>query len=486
MPAIHTTIPDAVLPIALTDPNKIVTEYESYTLIPRLGPLTYAYIRRDAWRRLWHFHLTLKLLDKVAVHKQVWKVVPDISATKLNAVTNIGRTNTEFTADPLSAARRPAAGDPADVAPDLLLRSFKRLPGESVGLLSGTRLVATRRVEIQDAAEAESQQEILEILKQRNPVVNKLVEDGRFLDQQGAIKAELLDLDTAGRLKVLLDTMYTRELPQPKGLVRTVAENIVRNALPAGDTMFGEFGRLIAEDARLRTNVVDSIADNLRELGAFSGLNSLDDATIVDSREWAFLRRERVELLLQPPEYRGPLSINSVAPNSELTISDSQTIGTQTFDISATQRARSSGSNILIANQIKEKLGTLYDYGSNLGQTMSEQGYERDNSRGEKRSIIEQTLSEISETNASKTISVTAPSGPPAGRTAPPRARRRFPPPSRAGTGPPRGRSRPVRPLLPLTASESIAPPRSPAWPSRWYRPTPRRPSRAGLLRTSS
>ena len=59
---------------------------------------------------------------------------------------------------------------------------------------------------------------------------------------------------------------------------------------------------------------------------------------------------------------------------------------------------RSAANRLQLENdQIKEKLGTLYDYGSNLGQTMSEQGYERDNSRGEKRSIIEQTPDVVAE-----------------------------------------------------------------------------------------
>jgi len=159
-------------------------------------------------------------------------------------------------------------------------------------------------------------------------------------------------------------------------------------------------------NANVRKGVVQSIAAMLNDFGAFGGLNALDDAAIVESREWAFLRRERVELLLQTPEFRGPVGINSVAPNSELTISDTRTTGTQILDIDSRRRAEQSGTNLTIAQQVKEKLGTLHDHGSNLGQTMSEQGYERDNSRGEKRSIVEQTLSEISETNASKTISI--------------------------------------------------------------------------------
>lgn len=407
MPTLHTSIPDTVLPTALAEPNRIVTRYESYTLIPRLGPLTYAYIRRDAWRRLWHFHLTLKLLDKLAVHKKVWKTVPVLSAVKLTAIANVGRAGVEVSAESLSSIRKSGAAGRAQVAPTMLLRSFRRLPGESVSLLSGTAPVVAPRLTILDTAEAESAQGILELMKERNPVVDRLADVGKLLDKDGAVRAELLALDTKGRLDVLLDAMSSPE-GQPRKLLVAVSKNAVQNALSVKDGMFGELGRLIKDDAGLRNKVIGAVAEMLHDFGALSGLSSLDDAAIVDSREWAFLRRERVELLLQTPEYRGPVGINSVAPNSELTISDTQTTATQTFDIAASRRAQRSGSNMLIANQIKEKLGTLYDYGSNLGQTMSEQGYERDNTRGEKRSIVEQTLSEVSETNASKTISISS------------------------------------------------------------------------------
>jgi hypothetical protein len=58
-----------------------------------------------------------------------------------------------------------------------------------------------------------------------------------------------------------------------------------------------------------------------------------------------------------------------------------------------------------ISSEVKNKLGILFDYGSNLGQTMSEQGYTQDNMKSEKRSRVESALREISQQNSSVTVS---------------------------------------------------------------------------------
>ncbi len=57
---------------------------------------------------------------------------------------------------------------------------------------------------------------------------------------------------------------------------------------------------------------------------------------------------------------------------------------------------------------MKSKLGTLFDFGSNLGQTMSEQGYTQESMKSEKRSRVESALREISQQNSSVTVSTQA------------------------------------------------------------------------------
>ena len=65
MAAIHTVIPVNVLPTELATPNIISAEYESFTLIPRLGPLSYAYYRRRTRGIIYDLIATLDLIGVV-------------------------------------------------------------------------------------------------------------------------------------------------------------------------------------------------------------------------------------------------------------------------------------------------------------------------------------------------------------------------------------------------------------------------------------
>jgi hypothetical protein len=407
MTTIHTNIPNNVLPTALTDPNKIVTEYDSYTLIPRLGPLSYAYIKRAARQRLWYINRTLVLLDLVAAYKATWKIKPDLPLLTLNTMVATGRTLPGVrTPDPVLRPRVPSREERIAVGPRVLLDTVRRLPSPTVEFSPDAAIATTPASVLRENLQAESDRDILISLREPNPVVDRLVKDGKLLDSAGDIRDELIDLDAHGRLSAILDTVPPTTT-QPSPFANEVAETVVKSALES-DRSLTELNDVVNANDSLNSRIGASVTDLIGQLDILLGVATFDDAPIVDSREWAFLRRERVELLLEPPRFRGPLSVNPVAPNSELTLTDSQTAEARTLDLSASRSARTTGSNLLISNQIKEKLGTLHDFGSNLGQTMSEQGYEKDSSKGEKRTIVEQTLSEISEANASQTISTSS------------------------------------------------------------------------------
>jgi hypothetical protein len=405
MPAIHSEIPDENLPTRLTDPNRIVTEYESYTLIPRLGPLAYAYIQKAVWKRLKYLDLALVLVQKMQTHKSDWNVLPVVSVMNLNTAAAIGHVMASGASERIPPGRRAAEAARADAAPRLLLDTMRRLPAQSVRQLSGAVSVGSNDADMLAEREAESGQEILEELSKRNPVIDTLATQGQLFDKRGVFHNELLARDPSESLAFMAEVTRPPDA-NPSDLLQTVTANAVADIIKVDSAKFEQLGTVLKADSALANKVSSSIAAAMADIGIFAGLLTLNDAAIVDSREWAFLRRERVELLLYPPKFRGPLSVDPVAPNSDLTVSDSVTSGSQRIDISTSQSARSSASNVMLSTQVKEKLGTLYDYGSNLGETMSEQGYERDTSRGEKRSLVEQALSEISEANASTTVSV--------------------------------------------------------------------------------
>ncbi|MDU9004591.1 hypothetical protein [Sedimentitalea todarodis] len=403
MTTIHSTISNDVFPTELTDPNKIVTEYQSYTLIPRLGPLSYAYIKKAARRRLWYMNRTLVLLNMVATYKATWKVKPDLQSLALGAMVTTGHTAPGVNTDPAIVRRVPTSDERRMIGPRVLMNNVRRLPDRPTAAPAGGVVAASPMADLRIGLQSESDRDILGIFRESNPVIDRLVATGRLLDDKGDINDELVDMDPMGRLSAIIEAAPAPE-SEASAFISSVSKSVTVDAL-AHDRSLSPVAKVAKANSALQDRVAASVADSVAQLDMLMGVATYDDAPIVDSREWAFLRRERVEILLSPPKFRGPLSVNSVAPNSELTLTDSQSTTSQTFDISASQSARTSGQNMLISNQIREKLGTLHDFGSNLGQTMSEQGYEKDNSKGEKRTIIEQTLSEISETNAATTIS---------------------------------------------------------------------------------
>ncbi|MEP3330426.1 hypothetical protein [Sedimentitalea sp.] len=405
MTTIHSTIPNDVFPTELTDPNKIVTEYQSYTLIPRLGPLSYAYIKKAARRRLLYMNRALVLLKMVATYKATWKVKPDLQTLAFGAMVTTDRTVTGASTGIAAVGRVPTSDERRIIGPQVLMNTVRRLPTRPTAAPVEEAIVATAATDLRGNLQSENDRDILGMFRESNPVIDRLVATGRLLDDKGDINDELVDLDPQGQLSAIMESAPAAET-ETSAFIKSVSKSVTVDAL-AQDRSLTPVAKVAKANSSLQDRVVSSVADSVAQLDMLVGVATFDDAPIVDSREWAFLRRERVEILLSPPKFRGPLSVNSVAPNSELTLTDSQTTTSQTYEINASQSARTSGQNLLISNQIREKLGTLHDFGSNLGQTMSEQGYEKDNSTGEKRAIIEQTLSEISETNAATTISAT-------------------------------------------------------------------------------
>ncbi|MEO1138159.1 MAG: hypothetical protein AAFW87_01775 [Pseudomonadota bacterium] len=403
MPVVTTTIPDSALPQALAEPNRITTEYESFALIPRLGPLAYFKAQRAIWNRLRDLSSTLRLLDLAKRHRATFASLPTIAEKALTPAYNLGFTARIRTQDDA----RVDLGFSRDAILDsgALLNSFRGLQTETVTALSGKRVVDSSPAAVADRVQAESGQAILQILKSPNAVINRMVQSNRLLDKQGAFRDDILDLDTTEQAKTLLDGMDEVVKPQ-EGFYESIAETVLQNAIPkAGRQRLGRLGDVVRRDDGFRDRIRKSLAGVVAEHRYFARITSLDDTPIVESREWAFLRREEVQMDFGTPVFRGPVALNSVAPNSELTVSDSFSISDQTIAANAFARGEVRGSNVILANQIKNKLGTLYDYGSNLGQTMSEQGFSRDTSRDEKRSLVEQTISEISEANASRTLS---------------------------------------------------------------------------------
>ena len=294
MPVVTTTIPESSLPQALADPNRITTEYESYTLIPRLGPLSYFQARKAVWNRLRDLNATLRLLDLAKRHQTRFARLPTIDERVLTQAYNLGfATNLRIldrTPDDVLQPRE------ITLQTDGLLTAFRGLQEETVTAVSGKRAVNTAPAPVANRIEAESGQEILAFLKAPNAVVNRLVQSDRLLDKAGAFQKKILDLDATKQAITLLDSLDEVVKPQG-GIYEAIAETMLQTAIPkTGAKHLRRLGDVVRADDALRERLRKNIAGMLAESRQFNRIKSLDDAPIVESREWAYLRREEVQM----------------------------------------------------------------------------------------------------------------------------------------------------------------------------------------------
>ncbi len=407
MAEIHTNIPSSVLPIELAALNQITTEYESFALIPKLGPLSYTYYRRQTRKTIYHIIQALDLIKLSSEYLSRWKVLPIIPVQVLS------------TPEILKSANSPQVIDfdaLLQVNFDIASANMKELSFNSgqptKSLMSERSLnIFTSAVTKGSAVKSEevsekksSLQHVLSIVSESNPVIRTLSKSGYVLTKDGVVSEKLIEMDIEKRMSLVFSELINKKTKVPK-LVSNMAMNLVDREIETDIQNLGDAGIILQKNTDLRANLHKIVAERLELDRVIDSIPSLDDSVITDSREWAFIRKERVVLELKTPYFRGPISLNSVAPKSELLLSQGSTSSSEQVTSSLKQQSSKLSGNNVISRQIKENFGTLYDYGSNLGQTMSEEGFSKDTSQGLKRTIVEASLNEISQANSDITIS---------------------------------------------------------------------------------
>ncbi|BDD05618.1 hypothetical protein [Aureibacter tunicatorum] len=131
-----------------------------------------------------------------------------------------------------------------------------------------------------------------------------------------------------------------------------------------------------------------------------------DDSSITKSREWAFQRVETLTLNLQKPVLRGPFSAETVAPNSELTISESFTSESFQLSESASRSANSQSveNGVFSSVKFKAALNNMTESGITDENSFSKDSTLFNTLRERRRDSINKTLTNISNENENKDI----------------------------------------------------------------------------------
>lgn len=386
--SLHTTIGDQHFPVSVADPNRLTSYYESYVLIPHLGPLLYSKLFGKLKRITDDFTNAIKLVDAVVTYRKRYGEIPPTpyipdDVMEVGSVINEGTTAARFKID--EAYARPNTRRPQAVLG--LLKAVGRTVIESAPVAS---LYAV------DDGRMASYRAVLSGLARDNSAVSALVQEGLVLGGERLVSEDFLQSGTRAQLETMVKSaMRSPGEALAGGRGSKFAASMTKTLL--------KHNEILLPHTDLMVNLVAlSMAQFFDNYGI---VNPSDHIKVVDSCEWAFLRRERISLDLGTPIFRGPLSVNSVAPKSELKLTETQSRVTKTGTRTLASTRDDLKEYNSITAEVESRLGILFDYGSNLGHTMSEQGYTQDSMKNEKRSRVEAALREISEQNSTVAMS---------------------------------------------------------------------------------
>lgn len=387
--AVHTTIDERHLPVDLAEPNRITATYDSYVLIPHLGPLLYTRVYRRLRLLAADLAATIAWLGDVEAYAATYEEIPptpyvpdDIDVSGPSVVEGTARARFEIDE---------AYARPNDRRPQELLRTLTDIGGPVIGTAPVASFYAPRDGRMQDY------RAIVAAVAEPNRIVSAMTGSRQLFRDDGIVEPRFLAAGRAEQVGTLVDTF----------IGSTRVDDVRDGARALGESMVEVLVRDEVELADFQGDLAKVVTLPIaRLLDVFEIDDPSDDVVIAESCEWAFLRKERVTLDLKQPLLRGPLSVESVAPASELTLTETESRTSTTGSRTLTQTTDDLRTYTSIQSEVANKLGTLFDYGSNLGQTMSEQGYTQDDMKSEKRSRVEAALRDLSRRNATATVSM--------------------------------------------------------------------------------
>lgn len=414
---LHTKIGNEYLPEEVASPNRLTNYYESYVLIPNLGPLLYSRIYSKLKQIIADFARSIRVIENVEnFHKKYGQIPKTPTVTEI--IRDYGQPSDWRIAESINVNPRAATGvriireTGREITPESLEKSNEELkplinietaraiikqdPKTILSYLksSGTNLIKTAPIINTDIKEIERSfdyKSIISELSEDNKIISALVDNNLFFKKEGIADQTLLSASKEEKVNILVNNLQQTKRrinisPEIDSLCKSLIDTLLKDS---------DLSAYKIKIYRLLTIYLNNIFNK------YEIVHPSDSVKIAESCEWAFARKEKITIDLKKPMFRGPLSVNCVAPSSELKLTESES----RMRTSASQSMMSSRDDLKVYNsissEVKNKLGILFDYGSNLGQTMSEQGYSQDNMQSEKRARVESALREISQQNSS-------------------------------------------------------------------------------------
>ena len=434
-----TNIPDNVIPTNLSSNNKIISRYTTNVLIPRLGPLTVSrYVnvisrivrdyqiavealkgvrdynkKYDKWVRLakrtpeWEkedlrFEAPLKNIDSLS-YKLVDRLSPFTGAKPDPGLPFNNNSRAVLTEREVSG-RSSTINQPAGIAAgsidlsnyNTLLRRFTESIDENIAVNNDRNksLINEERWELSN---------LLHLFARDNRVISDLAKNS-LINLEGEILGnELKNIVDKPELK--LAELMSKQISLPDGTNTDHVELLLNMAVDNISDLDGDFVRYYNKTPKLKSLLSKYIWGYFEKVDLHGGkvisVPTPDETDLNNSREWAFQRSERLEIELSTPEFRGPISTDAVAPNSELTTSEVNTV--TEFSGQASREGRSSQrleSHIQsYSKRFQIQLNNLTEQGIQNESEFSQNSTLFQTLREQRRANIDQVISQISNEN---------------------------------------------------------------------------------------
>ncbi len=464
-----TSIPASSLPTRLSDPNKLSTTYPTNVLYPKLGPVAVngyvklgAKLLRDVFSvlidKVKDYSRTFNAQVSVIKQPDAWlrdRVVFKPVLEKSDLYSKVFLAGLSSFNEPV-VDENPFNQKPASTAPDERSRGRNVSSLVAIGRAEGSisavtdinykelKLINDRLVVYEltpaklfrqkesgvtglfgnsDTVRLNSEMLNEEILNQKKAYQLGNIMHG-FSQENAAmpdfIKAKIVNTEGALIDNALLSSadLTTRIFSslQPVNAVTDDKVELLGGIIDAGLSMLEKsgveentFAREYKSNPDLRKLVKKYCIDKFDRLECFGGRGLPSPFVPVNThtREWAFQRIERMDLLMGEPELRGPFNAESVTPNSELTIAESFT--NEQFDFSERTEGRSQQQSneraVFTSSSFQSALSNITESGISDDNSFTTNATLLNTLREQKRAAVDRTLTNISTANENRTVS---------------------------------------------------------------------------------
>lgn len=412
-----TNIPDSVFPTELSENNAITTSYTTNTLIPRPGPLLLAPFVRLIPRLIEEYQSAADLLKDSQTFEKQYETKLEITSSKINqsifnklSQQESFKSNIKSNITKLQKTLKKKSNNTNTLLPtSALFSNFTNRPSiPNIPALhitdnedNDTQTDHTPQSELIKTADETI---LLKGFAQPNAIIGKLSEKKLLQDSGKILSSQIQEIGSNPQLKLIEFLLDDNTLPNNQELeeFETLFDLAISNHLPTQNQ--NSTSQLIQQDSSFKKLFMKYSWQHLNQVFSFKDyLFPIKPNQNKGYSEWAFQRSEKLTMQLGTPEFKGPISTESLTPNSELSVSESLNIsdfsGQNTLQTQSNARSESQSSSL--STRFQHQLSNMTEEGMQDEAEFSKTSLLVNSLREQRRASINHVINQLSRENQS-------------------------------------------------------------------------------------